>query len=81
MKNNKFFFIETFSNEKVNTIKSCKIPNMAKKYDKFISNNLFKYPPKIARVKPTRIKKDSEKYQLLFLSLKKIFINLGKKIM
>ena len=56
------------------------MPAIAKKYDRLISRNPFKYPPKIAKVRPTKIKKDSEKYHLLLFCLIKIFINLGKKI-
>ena len=55
-------------------------PAIAKKYDRLISSNPFKYPPKIAKARATKIKKDSEKYHLSFFGLNKIFINLGKKI-
>ena len=40
------------------------MPAIAKKYDRLISRNPFKYPPTIAKTKPTKIKKESEKYQL-----------------
>ena len=41
------------------------MPARAKKYDRLIANNPLKYPPKIAEIKPTKIKKDSEKYHLV----------------
>ena len=75
-----FFFIDISSKEKINTNKSCSRPAIAKKYDRLISSNPFKYPPTIAKIKPIKIKKGSEKYQLSFFGLKKNFINLGKKI-
>ena len=53
------------------------MPARAKKYDRLISSNLFKYPPRIAKVRATKIKKESEKYHLLLFCLK--FYHLKRK--